>query len=414
MLNPPASSTEVLIVAAGRGFRAGNGGPKQYRLLGGMTVLRHTLLAFLAQPRIDRVRVVIHPDDLQAYTEAVAGLALGPVVMGGATRQQSVRAGLEAIDSEGGAGLVLIHDAARPFIPAEMIERILDGLDMNAAVTPALPVVDSLRRAGTDRIIAETIDRNQLFAVQTPQGFDFQSILAAHRATNSDATPDAPPDERLGATDDAAIAYAAGIAVAIVAGDPRAFKLTVAEDFERAHALLASSEMSSHSAAMISRSAMGFDVHRFGEGDHLWLCGLKIAHPQGLIGHSDADVGLHALTDALLGTICAGDIGLHFPPSDPKWRGASSDQFLLHARDLIRTEGGIIDHVDLTLIAEAPKITPHREAMRARIAHLLEIPISVVSVKATTTERLGFTGRGEGIAAQAIATVRIPATMMRS
>ncbi|TFU06306.1 bifunctional 2-C-methyl-D-erythritol 4-phosphate cytidylyltransferase/2-C-methyl-D-erythritol 2,4-cyclodiphosphate synthase [Polymorphobacter arshaanensis] len=387
---------QVLIVAAGRGFRAGAGGPKQYRLLGGQTVLRHAVEALLNHPRIDAVRVVIHPDDAEAYAAAIAGLDIPPPVHGGATRQASVRAGLEAVAADGGAKIVLIHDAARPFVPQAMVDRILAALATQPGATPALAVVDSLRR-GADGLVEASIDRAGLWRVQTPQGFAFDAILAAHR----NAAPDA--------TDDVEVARTAGLDVAIVDGDERAFKLTVAEDFRRAEAVLAASTLPATDAAptYISRTASGFDVHRFGPGDHLWLGGIKIAYSQGLVGHSDADVALHALTDALLGTVGAGDIGSHFPPSDPQWKGAASDRFLSHARDLVRDAGGIIDHVDLTIMAEAPKVGPHRETIRARIAALLDIAVANVSVKATTTEGLGFTGRREGIAAQALASVRL-------
>ena len=387
---------QVLIVAAGRGFRAGAGGPKQYRTLGAQTVLRHAVDALHSHPRIDAVRVVIHPDDAAAYAAAVDGLDLPPPVHGGATRQASVRAGLEAIASDGGAKVVLIHDAARPFVPKAMIDRLLAALATQPGATPALAVVDSLRR-GAGGLVEASIERTGLWRVQTPQGFAFDAILAAHR----NASPDA--------TDDVEVARAAGIEVAIVDGDERAFKLTVTEDFRRAEAVLSARTLPAAGTAptYISRTASGFDVHRFGPGDHLWLGGIKIAYSLGLVGHSDADVALHALTDALLGTIGAGDIGSHFPPSDPQWKGAASDRFLLHARDLVRDAGGIIDHVDLTIMAEAPKVGPHRETIRARIAELLEIAVSNVSVKATTTEGLGFTGRREGIAAQALASVRL-------
>ena len=378
-------STCALIVAGGRGFRAGDGVPKQYRLLGGQPVLARAIAAFARHPGIDAVKVVIHADDRPDYAAATAGLALLPPVHGGATRQQSVRAGLEAL-AAAGATRVLIHDAARPFVPAAVIDRVLAALDAHDGAAPALPVVDSLRVGGA--LVEAEVDRARLNRVQTPQGFALQPILAAHRAAAA------------AATDDVAVGLAAGLRIALVAGDEMAFKLTHAEDFARAEALLA--------AAMISRSASGFDVHRFGPGDHLWLCGIRIEHGHGLIGHSDADVGLHALTDALLGCIGAGDIGTHFPPSDPQWKGASSDRFLAHAAGLIAARGGIIDHVDLTIIAETPKVGPHRAAMRARLAGLLALPEDAVSLKATTTEGLGFTGRGEGIGAQAMATVRLP------
>lgn len=377
---------EALIVAAGRGIRAGAGGPKQYRLLGGVPVLRHSAEALRRHPRVARVRVAIHPDDRSSYDAATAGLDLAPPVQGGATRQASVRAGLEAIAADGGAEIVLVHDAARPFVPPALVDRLLAALAHEPGATPALPVVDSLRR-GVDHVDAE-VDRAGLHRVQTPQAFHFAPILAAHRAADP------------AATDDVAVARAAGLRVALVAGDERTFKLTVPADFDRAEALLA--------RTLVPRTATGFDVHRFGPGDHLWLGGLRLAHSHGLVGHSDADVALHALTDALLGCIGEGDIGMHFPPSDPQWKGASSDRFLAHARDLIRARGGVIDHVDVTIIAERPKVGPHREAIRARVAELLDILPGQVSIKATTTEGLGFTGRGEGLAAQAAASVRLP------
>ncbi len=376
-------TTHGLIVAAGRGHRAGEGLPKQYRFVGGKTVLRHAVEALGGL--VDAVSVVIHHDDTALYADSVACLGLGAPVHGGATRQDSVRLGLEALAGARPAR-VLIHDAARAFVPSAVIGRVLAALDHDDGATPALPVADSIR-SGTTHVAGE-VDRTGLHRVQTPQGFRFEAILAAHRA----AAP--------GATDDVAVATAAGLSVAFVEGDERAFKLTTPADFERAEAMFA--------RTMISRVASGYDVHRFGSGDHLWLCGVRIPHTHGLIGHSDADAGLHALTDALLGTIGAGDIGQHFPPSDEKWRGASSDRFLVHAAELIAARGGIIDHVDLTIICEAPKVGPHRDTMRDRIGDLLRLPREAVSVKATTTEGLGFTGRREGLAAQAMASVRVP------
>ena len=351
-----------------------------------MTVLRRTLTALARHPRIDAVRVVIHADDRDLYDAATAGLDLLPPITGGATRQDSVRLGLEAVAAAGGTGTVLIHDAARPFVSAAVIDRVLDAIDDGTGAIPGLPVADSLRR-GSDFVEAE-IARDGLFRVQTPQGFRFADILAAHRASVA------------AATDDAEVFRAGGGRVALVPGEETNVKLTSAEDFDRAERQLAT--------ALVSRTATGFDVHRFGPGDHLWLCGVRIPHSQGLIGHSDADAGLHALTDALLGCIGDGDIGQHFPPSDPRWRGASSDQFLVHAASLVAARGGRIDHVDVTLICEHPKVGPHRNAMRQRIGDLLGLPPASVSVKATTTEALGFAGRGEGLAAQAAATVRLP------
>ena len=372
--------TLALILAAGSGQRAGSAAPKLHRPLNGLkNALQRSLDMFCSHPAVSCVRVV---SALGGPSEAVVeAYGLESLIPGGATRQDSARLGLEASP---GFDRVLIHDAARPFVTHAVIDRVLAALDTHDGALPALPVTDSLRR-GSD-IVEDEVDRTDLWRVQTPQGFRFDAILAAHR--------DAPP----GATDDAEVLRAAGGTVAIVEGDEVNFKLTTPADFVRADQMLA--------AAMISRAASGYDVHRFGPGDHIWLCGVQVPHSHGLIGHSDADAGLHAVTDALLGCISAGDIGEHFPPSDPKWRGASSDRFLTHARDLILACGGVIDHVDVTLICERPKVGPHRDAMRQRIAELLDISIEAVSIKATTTEGLGFAGRGEGLAAQAMATVR--------
>lgn len=376
----------AIIVAAGSGIRAGGGVPKQYRAVAGQPLLRHAVKRLLDHPAITSVSVVINPDCRALYEDAVAGLPLPTPITGGATRQDSVRAGLEALASNP-PDIVLVHDAARAFVPEAVIDALVaafaePGVD---GACPALPQVDSLRR-GNDGRFSGSVDRDGLWRVQTPQAFRFPAILAAHRA----AAP--------GQTDEVAIALDAGLSVAITPGDERAFKVTEPDDFAKAEAMTVYS----------SRAASGFDVHRFGPGDHVWLCGLKVPHDAGLIGHSDADAGLHALTDALLGTIAAGDIGDHFPPSDDRWRGAASDQFLAHAAHLVRERGGIIDHVDVTLICERPKVGPHREAMRARIASILGLAMDRVSVKATTTEKLGFTGRQEGIAAQAMASVRLP------
>ncbi len=373
----------ALIVAGGRGVRAGEGVPKQYRRVGGAPVLRHAVKAFLSHPRVAGVQVVIHPDDDILYAEAVVGLDLPPPVAGGATRQVSVLNGLATLPAT--ATHVLIHDAARPFVAPGMIDRVVAALETHDGATPALPVVDSLRSG--DATVDGEVDRARLHRVQTPQGFALAAIRAAHGV--------APPD----ASDDVAVARAAGLTVALVAGDEASFKLTTPDDFARAEAMLA--------GTMIPRAATGFDVHRFGPGDHLWLCGVRVPHSHGLVGHSDADVGLHALTDALLGCIGDGDIGTHFPPTDPQWAGASSDRFLAHACTLVRARGGVIDHLDLTIVAEAPKVGPHRAAFAARVAEITGC--ASVSIKATTTEGLGFTGRREGIAAQATASVRVPA-----
>lgn len=380
----------AIIVAAGSGIRAGGGMPKQYRSVNGSPLLRHAAAGLLAHPAITSVSVVINPECRSLYDSAVAGLALPEPITGGAARQDSVLAGLEALASDP-PDIVLIHDAARAFVPSGVIDALVAAFDDPAAMgaCPALAQIDSLRR-GTSGRFCGSVDRDNLWRVQTPQAFRFAAILAAHRSAHRFSAP--------GATDDVAIALAAGLAVAITPGDERAFKVTEPADFAKAQAMTTYS----------SRAASGFDVHRFGPGDHVWLCGIKVAHDGGLIGHSDADVGLHALTDALLGTIAAGDIGDHFPPSDDRWRGAASDQFLGHAAALVRARGGLIDHVDITLICERPRIGPHRGAMRARVAQILAIAIDRVSIKATTTEQLGFTGRQEGVAAQAMASVRLP------
>ncbi|WP_420142010.1 bifunctional 2-C-methyl-D-erythritol 4-phosphate cytidylyltransferase/2-C-methyl-D-erythritol 2,4-cyclodiphosphate synthase [Sphingomonas sp.] len=382
-----ALRTTALIVAAGQGVRAGAGLPKQFRTLGGKTVLAHAIDALVGHPRIDAVRVVIGEDQDAAYRAAVGDRDLEDPVIGGASRRESVAAGLAAISGDH----VLIHDAARPFLPAEVVDRLIDALVHAPSAVPVLPTVDTLARADTS--LGPVVPRDGIVRVQTPQAFRLDAIRRAHAAW--DATREA--------TDDAQVARAAGLEVAIVEGSPLLDKLTHQTDFEAAERRLA--------ASLVSRTALGFDVHCFTEGDHLWLGGVKVAHTRGLAGHSDADVALHALTDALLGTIGDGDIGTHFPPSDPQWRGAASHRFLTYARDKIVRAGGRIDHVDLTIVCEQPKVGPHRAAIRARVAELLCLEETKVSVKATTTERLGFTGRREGIAAQAAATVRLPETL---
>jgi 2-C-methyl-D-erythritol 4-phosphate cytidylyltransferase/2-C-methyl-D-erythritol 2,4-cyclodiphosphate synthase len=382
------SGIYALIVAAGRGARFGGTLPKQYLPLGGRTVLCHAVAAFAGHPRIAGVQVVIRDEDRAAFAAATAGLELLPPVAGGAERQDSVRLGLEALAPRGPAR-VLIHDGARPFADPALIDRVLDALDGAPAAIPALPLGDTVKRV-IDGRIAETVDRAQLYRAQTPQGFDFAAILAAHRAAAGHVL-----------TDDAAVAEAAGIAPVIVAGSEDNLKVTTAGDLAAAERVL---------AARLGdvRVGQGFDVHGFGPGDQVMVCGIAVPHAAALVGHSDADVGLHALTDALLGAIGAGDIGEHFPPSDPRWRGAASDIFLRHAAGLVRDKGGMIAAVDVTIVCERPKIGPHRAAMVERVAAILGIAPARVSVKATTTDRLGFTGRGEGIAAQAVATVRLP------
>jgi 2-C-methyl-D-erythritol 4-phosphate cytidylyltransferase/2-C-methyl-D-erythritol 2,4-cyclodiphosphate synthase len=379
-------STVALLVAAGSGSRAGGGVPKQYRPLAGKPLLVHAV-EHLERAGIGAVRVVIGAGQEKLYREALGGRPLASPIVGGAERQDSVRNGLEAVAAEGGAGTVLIHDAARPFLTAAVAGRLREALAGAEGAVPVLPVVDTLARAGA--ALGEPVGREGLVRVQTPQAFRFESILGAHRRWSG------PP-----ATDDAQVARAAGLRVAAVAGDPALEKLTHEEDFARAEERLA--------CRLTSRTGMGFDVHAFAPGEELWLGGVRIPHDRALKGHSDADVLLHALTDALLGAIGAGDIGDHFPPSDPQWRGAASSLFLDHARRLIEARGGRIDHVDATIICEAPRIGPHRDSIRASVAALLRLPAGRVSIKATTTERLGFTGRGEGMAAQAIATLRLP------
>ncbi|MCW2243349.1 bifunctional 2-C-methyl-D-erythritol 4-phosphate cytidylyltransferase/2-C-methyl-D-erythritol 2,4-cyclodiphosphate synthase [Azospirillum canadense] len=378
----------ALIVAAGSGQRFGAERPKQYLDLAGKPILRRTAEAFLRHPQVSAVRVVINPAFRDLYDVAVAGLGLPEPVTGGGSRQDSVRNGLEAL-SESAPDLVLIHDAARPLIDAATISAVISALGQQPAAIAAIAVADTLKR-GREGVVADTVDRAGLWRAQTPQGFRFPEILAAHRAAAG-----------LELTDDAAVAERAGLPVALVPAKEENFKVTTPDDLTRAAQIL-------DAGLSDIRTGTGFDVHRFTDGDHVTLCGVRVPHTQKLEGHSDADVGLHALTDAILGALCAGDIGSHFPPSDPQWRGADSARFLKHAADLVADRGGKIAHVDVTVICERPKVGPHREAMVARIAEILGMDPGRVSVKATTTERLGFTGRGEGIAAQAVATVRLP------
>jgi 2-C-methyl-D-erythritol 4-phosphate cytidylyltransferase / 2-C-methyl-D-erythritol 2,4-cyclodiphosphate synthase len=382
------TSCVALVVAAGRGTRLGAALPKQYLPLAGKPLLRYSLETLARHPAIGHVRVVFNPDDHAHYDVASRGLDLLPPVAGGAARQDSVRLGLESLDSLA-AEHVLIHDGARPFLDTGTIDRVLAALDQAPGAIPALPLRDTVKR-GADGIVTDTVDRSSLWRAQTPQGFHYRPILAAHRAAaGSDLS------------DDAAVAERAGLAVRLVAGSEENFKVTTGDDLLQAERLLAARQGD-------IRTGQGFDVHAFGPGDHVWLCGVKIPHGQGLVGHSDADVGLHALTDAILGALGAGDIGVHFPPGDAKWRGAPSHLFLRHAADLVAAAGGSVAHVDVTLICERPKIGPHRDAMVTRMAEILAIETRRVSVKATTTEKLGFTGRGEGIAGQAVATLRLP------
>jgi len=378
----------ALVVAAGRGSRFGGAVPKQYLALGGASVLRHAVAALAEHPRISGVLVVIRPEDQGLFERAVAGLPVLAPVAGGPTRQDSVRLGLEALTGYRPAR-VLIHDGARPFPDAQLVDRVIDGLGRAPAAIPCLPMRDTIKRV-EEGAIKGTVDRSALWRAQTPQGFHFDAILAAHRAaTGRDLT------------DDAAVAEAAGLAPLLVAGSEANVKVTTGEDLAAAERLLVTGQSE-------VRVGQGFDVHAFGPGDRLRICGVEIPHEASLVGHSDADVGLHALTDAILGALGAGDIGMHFPPGDPRWRGAASDQFLRHAADLVGERRGAIASVDVTIVCERPKIGAYRVAMIERVAAILGIAPARVSVKATTTDRLGFTGRGEGIAAQAVATVRLP------
>ena len=376
----PAPTTAAVIVAAGQGLRAGQAIPKQFAQWRGQPVVRHSTAA-MAAAGIAPIIVAIPPGAEPIAAAALLGVPGVRLITGGATRQDSVRLALEALAADA-PDRVLIHDAARPVVPLAVLERLSSALDLGEAAIPVLPVVDSLARA-LGNVMGAPAPREQLRRVQTPQAFHYAAILAAHRAWTGETN----------AGDDAQVAQAAGLVVALVDGDEALRKLTFARDFG--------------AALPPMRVGTGYDVHRLADGEELWLGGIKIDHQRGLAGHSDADVAIHALVDAVLGAIGAGDIGSHFPPSDPAWRGASSDQFLAHAIKLAGAAGYQIGNVDLTIICEAPRIGPHREAIRARLAELLGTDISAVSVKATTTERLGFTGRGEGIAAQAVATLML-------
>ncbi len=369
----------ALIVAAGRGTRAGGPRPKQWQPLAGARVIDHTLDAFSGHPRVDQIALVLHADDMgEAAFFEEQGIA---VVQGGAERADSVRAGLSLAPD---CDVVLIHDAARPCVSAQIIDDVLDALCDSQGAAPGLPITDALW-TGAEARVTGTQDRTGLYTAQTPQGFRMPAICAAHAAYDGPAA------------DDVAVARAHGLTVAITQGSEDNLKITTAPDFTRAARILENT--------MDIRTGNGFDVHAFGEGDHVMLCGVKIPHDQGLLGHSDADVGLHTITDAIYGALAAGDIGTHFPPSDPQWKGAQSHIFLRHAGDMARSEGFTLTHVDCTLICEHPKVGPHAAEMRAAVAGMLGIEVARVSVKATTSERLGFTGRGEGIACMATATL---------
>ena len=382
------AGTFAVIVAAGRGHRYGADLPKQYMTLAGRSLLHHSAAAFSDHPAVDGVRVVIHPDDRAFYDGAVAGLDLLEPTTGGDSRQDSVRLGLISLEPMA-PERVLIHDAARPLVDSALIDRVLAALDRAPGAIPALAVSDTLKRDSGDGQIAETVERAGLWRAQTPQGFRYGDILDAHRAAEGRAL-----------TDDAAVAEAAGLAVSLVDGDEGNLKVTGDSDLMRLAGII--------DGRLETRTGMGFDVHAFGPGDHVMLCGVAVAHDRGLVGHSDADVGLHALVDAVLGALGAGDIGDHFPPSDPQWRDADSVRFANHARSLVAAAGGVISHLDVTLGCEQPRIGPHRSAMVARIAEAFGVETGRVNVKATTTERLGFLGRGEGIAGLAVATLRLP------
>jgi 2-C-methyl-D-erythritol 4-phosphate cytidylyltransferase/2-C-methyl-D-erythritol 2,4-cyclodiphosphate synthase len=372
----------ALIVAAGKGERMGGGLPKQYRKLRGKSVLRRAVEALSAHPAVKAVRVVIGRGQQALASAALDGVQVGELIEGGEQRADSVRAGLQAIDTDA----VLVHDAVRPFCPRAVIDRLISRLELYDGAAPVLPVSDTLARGAAE--IDEPLDRNGLVRVQTPQAFRVNSLRRAYSQW-SGTTP----------TDETTVARAAGLRVAAVEGDQLLEKITTSADWDRAESMLAS--------RLIPRTGFGFDVHAFAGDGPIMLGGIAVPHSRGLAGHSDADVVLHAITDALLGAVAFGDIGQHFPPSDPQWKGASSDRFLAQAAGLIRSAGGVIDHIDCTIICEVPKIGPFRETMRKQVAAIAGLDPAQVSIKATTTERLGFTGRGEGIAAQAVANIRM-------
>ena len=374
-------TTTALIVAAGRGERAGGDVPKQFRLIGGKPMLRWAVESLIRHPAVQSTRIVIAEGQQDSAKQALQGLDIGELITGGAERADSVRAGLEAIEADA----VLVHDAARPFCPPPVVDRLLASLEFFEGAAPVLPVGDTLARI--DDTLGDPVDRAGLGRVQTPQAFRLGALRSAYDLWNGPSP-----------TDETTVVRAAGMKVAAVTGDPALEKITLPSDFDRAEQWLA--------GRLTPRTGMGFDVHAFSGNGPIMLGGLEVPHDRGLAGHSDADVILHAITDALLGAAGLGDIGEHFPPSDPQWKGADSSLFLAHAAALVRDKGGLIDHIDCTIIAEAPKVGPYRQTMRSRIAEILGLSVDQVSVKATTTEGLGFTGRREGIAAQAIASIR--------
>ncbi|MEJ2375011.1 MAG: bifunctional 2-C-methyl-D-erythritol 4-phosphate cytidylyltransferase/2-C-methyl-D-erythritol 2,4-cyclodiphosphate synthase [Pseudolabrys sp.] len=381
----------VVVVAAGKGTRVGGDVPKQFRRVGDDIMLRRTLATLVQAPAVDLVQPVIRLADRTLFDQAATGLDLLPPAGGGATRQASVRAGLEALAPHQ-PEIVLVHDAARPFASPALIKRAIEAAQENGAAVPGLPVTDTVKTIDAHGFVQQTLARESLRSIQTPQGFAYPALLAAHRRAAEQGREDF--------TDDAALAEWAGMKVAVFAGEPDNIKITSAEDFARV-------EAARFSNLGDVRTGFGFDVHAFAPGDHVMLGGVAIPHILGLTGHSDADVGLHALTDAILGALADGDIGSHFPPSDPQWKGAASHVFFTFAVERVKARGGRIAHLDLTLVCEAPKIGPHRDAMRENIAQLAGLTLDRVAVKATTSEKLGFTGRGEGIAAHATATVRL-------
>jgi 2-C-methyl-D-erythritol 4-phosphate cytidylyltransferase / 2-C-methyl-D-erythritol 2,4-cyclodiphosphate synthase len=389
---PKSDRTAAILVAAGRGLRAGAGGPKQYRTVGGQTVIYRAMQAFCDHPQVFAVQPVVNPDDSAMFNEAVRGLRHEPAASGGATRQASVHAGLEALAAQK-PDIVLIHDAARPFVTSAVISRAIEAAGRTGAAVPTVAVTDTIKQVNASGNVEATPDRATLRIAQTPQAFRFDVILEAHRRAAREGRSDF--------TDDAAIAEWAGLTVATFEGDPANMKLTTPEDFVREEARL---------GAMLGdiRTGTGYDVHAFGDGDHVMICGVRVPHNRGFLAHSDGDVGLHALVDAILGALADGDIGSHFPPSDARWKGASSDRFLKYAIDRVTARGGRVANLEVTLICERPKIGPLRDTMRSRIAEISGIDISRIAVKATTSERLGFTGREEGIAATASATIRLP------
>ena len=386
----------VIIVAAGRGHRFGGDMPKQYLEVHQQPLVRHAVQVFLDHPAIDFILPVIHPDDADILANALDGLDYLEPVAGGAARQDSVRNGLEALASSA-PDYVLVHDAARPMVAPALIDRVIEALQDTPGVIPGIAVVDTLKRADDDGIITDTVSRDGLWRAQTPQGFKYADLLAAHRSVIGQEL-----------TDDAAVMEASGHRIAVVLGDENNIKVTTPDDLMRMEEIMSDdSAQAKPVRSPLFRIGSGYDVHKLGPGDHVTLCGVEIASERALIGHSDADVALHAVTDAVFGAIADGDIGSHFPPTNSQWRGASSDQFLAYACERMRERGFELSNIDLTIVCEKPKIGPYRDAMRARLAEIAQIDLSCVSVKATTTERLGFTGRGEGIAAEAVIIIEI-------